>query len=112
MGRERGNARTLRREPGKQFVAEQACACACAVAEQSRERHCGTQESETMSASTVAARRALQQQQARYLYRRALKSVLNWAVHREIFYVEVRKHPHAPFGGSEKETGIYGTGVL
>ena len=43
-----------------------------------------------MSASTVAARRALQQQQARYLYRRALKSVLNWAVHREIFYVEVK----------------------
>jgi len=44
-----------------------------------------------MSASTVAARRALQQQQARYLYRRALKSVLNWAVHREIFYVEAQK---------------------
>ncbi|XP_024377963.1 NADH dehydrogenase [ubiquinone] 1 beta subcomplex subunit 9 isoform X2 [Physcomitrium patens] len=41
-----------------------------------------------MSTAAVAARRALQQQRTRVLYRKALRNVLSWAVHRDIFYVE------------------------
>jgi hypothetical protein len=51
-----------------------------------RRRH---QQSDTMSTAAIAARRALQQQRARVLYRRALRNVLSYAVHRDIFYVEV-----------------------
>ena len=42
-----------------------------------------------MSTAAVAAKRALQQQRARILYRKSLRNVLSWAVHRDIFYVEV-----------------------
>ena len=48
-------------------------------------------QSGAMSAAAIASRRALQQQRARILYRRSLRSVLSWAVHRDIFYVEVRR---------------------
>uniref|UniRef100_A0A7I4DZH7 NADH dehydrogenase [ubiquinone] 1 beta subcomplex subunit 9 n=1 Tax=Physcomitrium patens TaxID=3218 RepID=A0A7I4DZH7_PHYPA len=44
-----------------------------------------------MSTAAVAARRALQQQRTRVLYRKALRNVLSWAVHRDIFYVEAQK---------------------
>jgi len=43
-----------------------------------------------MSAAAIAERRFLQQQRCRILYRKALKSVLDWAVHRDIFYIEVK----------------------
>ncbi|XP_039015118.1 NADH dehydrogenase [ubiquinone] 1 beta subcomplex subunit 9-like [Hibiscus syriacus] len=42
-----------------------------------------------MSAATTAAylaRRAVQKERVRILYRRALKDTLNWAVHRHLFY--------------------------
>jgi hypothetical protein len=44
-----------------------------------------------MSAAAIAERRFLQQQRCRILYRKALKSVLDWAVHRDIFYIEGEK---------------------
>lgn len=100
-GGSQGNERTWRREPRERRKrpgcrARSICrrnklvlALSPSNRDEERER-LRNQKSQTMSASTVAARRALQQQQARYLYRRALKSVLNWAVHREIFYVEVK----------------------
>ncbi|CAM6039551.1 unnamed protein product [Sphagnum compactum] len=44
-----------------------------------------------MSAAAIAERRFLQQQRCRILYRKALKSVLDWAVHRDIFYIEAEK---------------------
>lgn len=50
-----------------------------------RRRH----QSHDMSTAAIAARRALQQQRARVLYRGALRNVLSYAVHRDIFYVEV-----------------------
>lgn len=37
----------------------------------------------------VLAKRAVQKERARYLYRRSLKTILSWAVHRDLFYVEV-----------------------
>ncbi|XP_057503419.1 NADH dehydrogenase [ubiquinone] 1 beta subcomplex subunit 9-like [Actinidia eriantha] len=40
-----------------------------------------------MSASaSYLARRAVQKERVRILYRRALKDTLNWAVHRHLFY--------------------------
>lgn len=42
-----------------------------------------------MSAAAIAERRFLQQQRCRILYRKSLKCVLDWAVHRDIFYIEV-----------------------
>ncbi|KAG0575520.1 hypothetical protein KC19_5G009900 [Ceratodon purpureus] len=44
-----------------------------------------------MSTAAIAARRALQQQRSRVLYRKTLRNVLSWAVHRDIFYVEAQK---------------------
>eukprot|EP00244_Chara_vulgaris_P000470 TRINITY_DN10804_c0_g1_i1.p1 TRINITY_DN10804_c0_g1~~TRINITY_DN10804_c0_g1_i1.p1 ORF type:complete len:114 (+),score=21.61 TRINITY_DN10804_c0_g1_i1:150-491(+) len=44
-----------------------------------------------MSATSTALRRMAQQQRARLLYRKTLKNVLSWAVHREIFYPEAVK---------------------
>lgn len=44
-----------------------------------------------MSIAVIAARRALQQQRVRILYRRALRNVLSYAVHRDIFYIEAQK---------------------
>ncbi|BBN00151.1 NADH dehydrogenase (ubiquinone) 1 beta subcomplex subunit 9 [Marchantia polymorpha subsp. ruderalis] len=44
-----------------------------------------------MSSAANAAKRALQQERTRLLYRRSLKQILSWAVHREIFYVEASK---------------------
>lgn len=49
----------------------------------------GSRAPEDMSTAAIAARRALQQQRARFLYRKSLRNVLSWAVHRDIFYVEV-----------------------
>ncbi|PPS12210.1 hypothetical protein GOBAR_AA08428 [Gossypium barbadense] len=42
-------------------------------------------------ATTVAylARRAAQKEKVRILYRCALKDILNWAVHRHLFYQDV-----------------------
>ncbi|CAM6102659.1 unnamed protein product [Calypogeia fissa] len=39
----------------------------------------------------VLAKRAVQQERARLLYRRSLKTILSWAVHRDLFYVEAEK---------------------
>eukprot|EP00249_Psilotum_nudum_P006010 c19390_g1_i1 orf=287-634(+) len=48
----------------------------------------------------VAARRSLQQQRARLLYRRGLKHLLFWAGHGEIFYNEASKL-RAEFDGNK-----------
>jgi hypothetical protein len=42
------------------------------------------------------ARRAVQKERVRLLYRRALKDTLNWAVHRHLFYQDVSSLPPFP----------------
>jgi hypothetical protein len=59
-----------------------------------RRRH--IREPGTMSAAAIAERRFLQQQRCRILYRKSLKCVLDWAVHRDIFYIEVCKKNSLP----------------
>lgn len=55
----------------------------------------GERKREMSGVSTAAyiARRAAQKERVRILYRRALKDTLNWAVHRHLFYQDVRTHP-------------------
>ncbi|XP_041999324.1 NADH dehydrogenase [ubiquinone] 1 beta subcomplex subunit 9-like [Salvia hispanica] len=40
----------------------------------------------SLATASYAARRAVQKERVRILYRRALKDTLNWAVHRHLFY--------------------------
>ncbi|KAK8934517.1 NADH dehydrogenase [ubiquinone] 1 beta subcomplex subunit 9 [Platanthera zijinensis] len=44
----------------------------------------------SLSTAGYVARRAAQKERVRILYRRALKDTLNWAVHRHLFYNDVR----------------------
>ena len=43
----------------------------------------------SLATASYAARRAVQKERVRILYRRALKDTLNWAVHRHLFYNDV-----------------------
>lgn len=53
----------------------------------------------------ILAKRAVQKERARLLYRRSLKTLLSWAVHRDLFYVEADK-TRAAFEANKDEVNL------
>eukprot|EP00270_Netrium_digitus_P014552 TRINITY_DN4961_c0_g1_i3.p1 TRINITY_DN4961_c0_g1~~TRINITY_DN4961_c0_g1_i3.p1 ORF type:complete len:138 (+),score=35.71 TRINITY_DN4961_c0_g1_i3:58-414(+) len=53
----------------------------------------------------LAARRALQQQRVRTLYRQSLKNLMSWCIFRDLFYTEADKL-RAEFETNKNETNV------
>lgn len=74
----------------RRFVSIPSFSCQLVARQRSVKERKREREMSGVSTAAYVARRAAQKEQVRILYRRALKDTLNWAVHRHLFYQDVR----------------------